>query len=77
MRFLEVHPGDDMLVMLEDHRRGEVVQVDGGSLELLDDIPAKQKFAVRDFQVGEQLKMYGIVVAEARHPIRAGQLIAT
>ncbi|MGI9428797.1 MAG: UxaA family hydrolase [Bythopirellula sp.] len=77
MTFLQVHAGDDMLVALKDHPRGESVQQDGSSLKLLDDIPAKQKIALRDFQVGERLKMYGIVVAEARHPIRAGQLLTT
>ena len=77
MTFLQVHADDDVLVALEDHRRGESVEHAGQSLTLLDDIPAKQKLALRDFQVGEQVKMYGIVAAEARHAIRAGQLLTT
>lgn len=75
MSFLQVHVDDNVLVALTDHCRGELVQHNGHPLTLLEDIPAKQKLALRDFQVGERVKMYGIVVAEARHPIQAGQLL--
>ncbi len=75
--FLQVHADDDVLVALQDHRSGETIEYNGQSLKLIDDIPAKQKLALRDFEVGAQVKMYGIVVATARRAIRAGQLLTT
>ena len=77
MSFLHVHADDDVLVALQDHCRGEHLLQAGKSIRLLDDIPAKQKVAVRDLQVGDRVKMYGIVVAEARLPIQIGQLLTT
>ena len=77
MSFLKVHREDDLLVALQDVKRGETVEHNGHSMVLLDDIPAKQKVIVRDVSVGEHLRMYGIVVAQARHVIRQGQVITT
>ncbi|NOY43038.1 MAG: altronate dehydratase [Planctomycetes bacterium] len=77
MAFLQVHADDDMLVALSNFQRGDVIRHAGQTLTLLDDVPAKHKFAIRDFGVGDRLRMYGIVVAKARHPIRAGQRLNT
>jgi altronate hydrolase len=72
MPFLQVHAEDDMLVALSDYRSGDTVQHNGRTIALVDDVPAKHKFVIRDCNAGDQLKMYGIVVAKARHPIRTG-----
>ena len=44
---------------------------------MLDDVPAKHKFVVRDVPKNDLIKMYGSVVARASQPIRAGQLLTT
>ena len=75
--FLQVHNDDDVLVALEDRHSGESIEHKGQSLKLVDDIPAKQKVALRDFAAGDRVKMYGIVVATAQREIRAGQLLTT
>ena len=77
MTFLQVHPEDDLLVALEDHRHGESVSQNGHAFQLLDDVPAKQKVSLRDFQVGDVIRMYGIIVAQASEAIRKGQLLTT
>ena len=77
MTFLQVHADDDMLVALGDYRKGDSVEHNGRTITLVDDVPAKHKFAIRDFEIGDHLKMYGIVVAEARRPIRAGGRLTT
>jgi len=77
MSVLQVHADDDVLVALEDYRRGDTVGHAGRTYTLVSDVPAKHKFAIRNLDAGDRVKMYGIVVAEARHPIRAGQAITT
>ena len=77
MAFLQVHAEDDMLVALDDYQQGDRIEHQGQSITIAEAIPAKHKFALRDFQVGERLKMYGIVVAEARLPIKAGGRLTT
>ena len=74
---LQVHAADDLLVALGDLLSGEVIEHEGKAYTLLDDVPAKHKFVVRDVPKGGLLRMYGAVVARALHPIRAGQLLTT
>lgn len=77
MTFLKIHPADDVLVALADHRRGGVAEHAGISVALRDDVAAKHKVVVRDIAAGECIVMYGIVVAQARHALRAGELLTT
>lgn len=76
-RFLLVHPDDDMVVALQDLPVNESVQVHGQSISLVDEVPAKHKFARRSFQQGDSLKMYGQVVGIAANNLRPGELLTT
>ncbi len=75
MRVMQIHPHDDVLVALEDFQKGDIVEYKGQNYTLVDNIPAKHKFAVRDLDRGKRLKMYGFVVGEVQQSIRVGQLI--
>jgi len=68
---------DNVAVALADLRAGESVTVDGESLVLATGVPAKHKFAVRDFSPGDQIFMYGVLVGEATAPIRKGESLTT
>jgi len=77
MSVLQIHADDDVLVALDDYRRGDTVKHAGQIYTLVSNVPAKHKFAIRDLDVGGRLRMYGITVAKARHPIRTGEAITT
>ena len=74
---LIVHNTDDLVVALTDHRAGENVHAGDGQLRLIDDVPAKHKFARRDIQAGDSVRMYGITVGRAVRDIQAGQRVTT
>ena len=74
---LKVHPQDDMIVALQDLKKGTEIHFEGNNYILQDDIPAKHKFVTKDFEIGEPLKMYGVVVGKATQPIKKGGLIHT
>ena len=74
---LLVHPDDDMVVALRDHQSGDVVRIDAESIQLTGAVAAKHKFARRDTRKGDQLRMYGLVVAEAIRDIRQGEPLTT
>ena len=76
-KVLKVHSADDMIVALADLKAGEKIAFEGNVFELVTNVPAKHKFATRDFAVGESLKMYGVVVGKAMKPIKKGELIST
>lgn len=76
-KILKIHPADDLIVALTNLRKGETVSLNGETYEIQDDVPAKHKFASKDFQEGEKVHMYGVTVGKTKHPIRKGGVIAT
>jgi len=76
-RVLKLDRRDDVLIALVDLRAGEEVHAGGETYQLQTNVSAKHKFAVRDFAVGDQLVMYGVVVGKVTQPIRRGEAITT
>lgn len=71
-----IHPADDLIVALRTLSRGTRVSLGTQSWTVVDDIPAKQKFAARDFAVGDRVTMYGVTVGRATKPVPAGGLLS-
>ena len=63
---------DNVGVALCDLTPGEQVKLELHSLEIQQFIPAKHKFALQDFFPGDEILMYGTVVAEATQKINLG-----
>ena len=63
---------DNVGVALCDLAPGEKVTLELHSLEISQFIPAKHKFALQDFLPGDEILMYGTVVAEATQKINKG-----
>ncbi len=76
-RILQLDPRDNVLIALQPLNSGEVVSFAGNSYTLMSDVPAKHKFAMQDFAVGDPILMYGVVVGKALEPVRKGQLLTT
>lgn len=71
-----IHPLDNVIVALRPLRAGNEVSVDSRSWTVVNDVPAKQKFAAQDFAVGDRLTMYGVTVGRATRAIPAGSLLS-
>jgi altronate hydrolase len=63
---------DNVGVALCDLSPEEQVNLEQHSLEIRQFIPAKHKFALQDFQTGDDIFMYGTVVAEVTQEIKQG-----
>lgn len=74
-KVLKVHISDDMIVALQDLSKDETQLFEETQYVLQDNIPAKHKFAVKDFAIGAPLKMYGVIVGKATRTIKKGGLI--
>lgn len=72
---LLIHPQDDVAVALQDLPKGESLSVKGRPIRMKELIPVKHKFATREIALGEQVKMYGLVVGRATQHIAVGELI--
>ncbi|WP_234734860.1 UxaA family hydrolase [Tellurirhabdus bombi] len=76
-KVLKIHPDDSVLVALTDLQAGETVEWQGLTLTLKEAIQAKHKLAIRDFEPGDAVTMYGVLVGKMKHAIPAGGLLTT
>jgi altronate hydrolase len=75
-KVLKVNPGDNVIVALQDLKKGEKVQLDGVEFLLQDDIPAKHKFVSKVLGMDEPVIMYGVLVGKVKHELPAGSRIS-
>jgi altronate hydrolase len=76
-RVLKLDRRDNVLIALTDLRANEEVVAGSETYTLATNVPAKHKFALRDFAPGDQIIMYGVMVGKAVLPIRKGEVITT
>jgi altronate hydrolase len=72
-RVLQLNPRDNVLVALDDLRKGEQITFSGRTLALRTDVPAKHKFAMEDIPPGGAVLMYGVLIGKAMEPIGSGE----
>ena len=73
--FLQIHPNDNILAALQDMKKDYVVNFEGKSFPLKNNLTAKHKFALHDFKVGDPILMYGTLIGKATKPIAQGESI--
>jgi altronate hydrolase len=63
---------DNVAVCLQDLSKGTKVSVAGAEILLVNDIPAKHKFALEPLEKGDEIYMYGVLVGVTRERIEKG-----
>lgn len=76
-KVLQINPGDNVLVALQDLRKGDVIDWEGRQIALQDDVAGKHKFAPAALRAGDPVTMYGVLVGKAVRDIPEGGLIST
>ncbi|HLT42713.1 MAG TPA: altronate dehydratase family protein, partial [Sphingobacteriaceae bacterium] len=71
-RVLKIHPDDNVLVALQDLRRGEIIEYKGRSYLLPETIHAKHKFFTEDLAAGDSIVMYGTLVGKVQYDVKEG-----
>lgn len=74
---LKIHPGDNVLVALTNLRKGEVIEHNGNSYTLVDDVNAKHKFFMGDMKAGDAVYMYGVLVGKIQFDVPRGGRMTT
>jgi altronate hydrolase len=75
--FAQMHPADNVLVALQDLKKGTHINKNGWDFTLQTDIEAKHKFTTTPLSIGEAVTMYGVLVGKAIQPIAQGEWIST
>lgn len=72
-----VHPADNVLVALTDLAVNDKVEYNGNDYTIINRVPAKHKFVIKDMQPGDEIFMYGVLVGKAETEIPKGGRITT
>ena len=74
---LKIHPLDNLMVALVDLQEGVKITHGKDIFQLKTAVLAKHKFALKDFNSGEEVLLYGVVVGRATKNIAKGEAIHT
>lgn len=69
--FIKINPKDDVIVLLKDFKKGDVVN----GITLLDDVRMGHKVALHDMEKGHHLIKYGNVIGVLSHDVKKGNWI--
>jgi altronate hydrolase len=76
-RVLQLESRDNVLIALENLKKGETISHGNFEIRLATDVPAKQKFPTGDLAVGDSVIMYGVLVGKVFKPVHRGELLST
>jgi len=74
-QIITISEQDNIAVCLTDLKQGDQVVVNGQHIELTHNVAAKHKIALNDFDSGDSIYMYGVLVGAAKQPIKKGEPI--
>ncbi|MCX2678401.1 altronate dehydratase family protein [Galbibacter sp. EGI 63066] len=74
---IKVHPSDNVAVALKDIKQGVKLLFEGEEIEVISKTKAKHKIALTDFNVGDAIHMYGVLVGKTVKPVKRGELLTT
>ncbi|MEY4011246.1 MAG: Altronate dehydratase, partial [Bacteroidota bacterium] len=76
-KLIKVDPTDNVAVALVNLVAGETIAYDGEDVLVVSDTKMKHKIAMKDFQSGDKIIMYGVIVGKASQTIAKGDTITT
>ena len=72
VRFLKINPDDNVVVAIQPLAKGEVIEVGGSKITLVDDVPAGHKVLLKPLKAGENVIKYGYPIGHAKEDKPAG-----
>lgn len=76
-KLIKVNPADNLIVALTNLVQNEQIMFEGTTVSPTTDVKAKHKIAEKDFTIGDDIIMYGVLVGKAAKPIKKGEVITT
>ncbi|KAF2511418.1 altronate dehydratase [Flavobacterium zhairuonense] len=76
-KLIKVNPADNVIVALTDLVQNEQIMFEGATVSPTTDVKAKHKITEKDFAIGDDIIMYGVLVGKAAKPIKKGEVITT
>ncbi|MFC4261465.1 UxaA family hydrolase [Ferruginibacter yonginensis] len=76
-KIVKINAVDNVAVALQNLLKDEQVVVDGHTITLLEDIPAKHKFYLNEMLPGSSVTMYGVLVGKIQTHVWPGMRMST
>lgn len=76
-KVLKINKKDNVLVALSDLAAGELIEFEGVTYKLQENIPAKHKFFMHNMQQGDEVLMYGVLVGKTQYEVPQGSRMTT
>ena len=73
--YVQIDPRDNVIVAITNLEKGLSAKIGKQKVVLKEDIKQKHKFALNDFEVDDEIFMYGLLIGKAIQPIKAGSAI--
>ena len=73
--YVQIDPRDNVIVAITNLEKGLSAKIGKHKVVLKEDIKQKHKFALNDFEVDDEIFMYGLLIGKAIQPIKAGSAI--
>jgi altronate hydrolase len=75
MKYLKINPADNVAVVLEALQAGEILQIEGLTVEISQDIPMGHKIALTDLAVNQHVVKYGYPIGHTIAGLNAGDWV--
>ena len=76
-KVIKIHPSDNLVVAMDNLKKGEKVIVENDEITLLYSVKQKHKFAQSDLNRNDPLIMYGVKVGVANQKVLKGEPLTT
>ena len=73
--FLKINPADSVVVCLAPKKKGDIIEIDGKQIIILQDTPAGHKVLIKDVKEGENIIKYGYPIGHARQDLKTGEWV--
>ena len=73
--YLKINPADSVVVCLQEKKQGDIIEMDGKQITVLQDTPAGHKVLIEDKKQGEDIIKYGYPIGHALEDLKAGQWV--
>jgi altronate hydrolase len=77
MKTIKIHEKDNVLVALTSLTKGESITLNGNSIIVKQDIPAKHKITLSPIPKEGKVTMYGVTVGKVNQALKEGELLTT
>lgn len=74
-KMIKINPRDNVVVCLKPLPKGEILEVDGKKITLLQDTPAGHKVLLTDITAGTDIIKYGYPIGHATEDLKTGQWV--